>query len=200
MSITTAIAGATGNLGLSITRQFLSPTLKPHLSRIIALTRDPSSAKANELRNLGAEIRAVDSSSDDSLRTALEGADVVVNAIGSRSGDMKEKVLDAAVAVGAKVYFPSEFGVYVQSICSTLGQIADLQVSSDHRLNDFPGYEHSEWTTKRAHVERAKQLGAGKMKIISLYTGAFLEMIVSVSPLTFLLWVVLITKQSNSGI
>ena len=48
-------------------------------------------------------------------------------------------------------------------------------------MSDFPGFDHSEWDRKRAHVEFVEGLakGAGEsgheVKIISVYTGPFLE-------------------------
>ena len=49
---------------------------------------------------------------------------------------------------------------------------------SDHRFNDFPGFDHIEWDKKRKHVEYANELKEKKgidMKIISVYCGLFLE-------------------------
>ena len=70
-------------------------------------TRDASSAKAQELANLGAELHPFDGSFD----TFLAGVDVVVNTLsGSVAPEFKTGLLHALVRNGVKVYFPSEFG------------------------------------------------------------------------------------------
>ena len=46
----------------------------------------------------------------------------------------------------------------------------------DHRLNDFPGYDHHEWEVKRELAQEARVLAAeGKTKVIAVYNGIFLE-------------------------
>ncbi|TDL18394.1 NAD(P)-binding protein [Rickenella mellea] len=155
--VAVAIVGATGRLGNEMAREFLSPGFRPYFSTVSCLTRDTSAPIAASLAELGADIRPVDLEQIESLKVALKGADAVVNALGPAVGkDVLDNVADAAAAVGAKVYFPSEFG-------------------SDIRLNDFPGWEHPVWAKKRAHFERAKEIAPGKMKVIALYTGAILE-------------------------
>ena len=44
---------------------------------------------------------------------------------------------------------------------------------SDYRVLDFPGFEHEEWTGKRALNAEARALAQNKLKVISLMTGAF---------------------------
>lgn len=48
---------------------------------------------------------------------------------------------------------------------------------SDHRLNDFPGFDHEEWDKKRKHMAYATDLATkmGDVKVIAVYTGLFLE-------------------------
>lgn len=67
----------------------------------------------------------------------------------------------------------------------TLGFRIDLYRSAslthtlhrDHKLNDFPVYEHGEWTSKRVYAAETRALTKGtKTKVIALYTGIFLEM------------------------
>lgn len=63
-----------------------------------------------------------------------------------------------------------------------------LMLRRDHRLNDFPGFDHPEWDKKRAHIEFAEGLAkeaaeAGhEVKIISVYSGLFLEDALTVRP------------------
>lgn len=69
-------------------------------------TRDASSAKAQELAKLGAEIYSF----DDPLDTFLANADLVVNTLSSSvAPEFKTGLLHALVRNGVKVYFPSEF-------------------------------------------------------------------------------------------
>ena len=51
--------------------------------------------------------------------------------------------------------------------------------NSDHRTHDFPGWEGPEWEFKGQHVRKYRQLGAGKTRVISVYTGLFLEVLIS---------------------
>lgn len=53
-----------------------------------------------------------------------------------------------------------------------------LSCCSDHRLNDFPGYDHSAWIYKRQKdmKMREKVKASGKeMKIVAVYPSLFLE-------------------------
>ena len=42
-------------------------------------------------------------------------------------------------------------------------------------MNDFPGYEHDEWSSKRELAARFREKAKDK-KAIALYNGAFLEL------------------------
>ncbi|KAI5121372.1 hypothetical protein M0805_001185 [Coniferiporia weirii] len=158
-----AIAGATGRLGQVITETLLT-TFKPFFSRVIALTRDSSSSKAQDLAALGAELAEVrlDGGGEEivaQLRNAFQGVDIVVNVLGMTDALVKDVVAQEAIGAGAKVYFPSEFGI-------------------DHRANDFPGFDHEEWIKKRKHFSYATELAeqkGGNVKVIAVYTGLFLE-------------------------
>ena len=52
-------------------------------------------------------------------------------------------------------------------------------IISDRRLNDFPGWDDADWVFKGQHARKFRQLGAGKTRVISVYTGAFLEILLS---------------------
>ncbi|KAH7376637.1 hypothetical protein B0T11DRAFT_314911 [Plectosphaerella cucumerina] len=67
------VFGATGNQGGSVVDQFLSQAGW----QIRALTRDPSSAKAQALASRGAEVAHVDLDKPDTLPAALKGANAV---------------------------------------------------------------------------------------------------------------------------
>jgi len=151
-SITVAIAGGSGNIGFEITRAFLDPQYYPSkFGKVIVLTRNPASDKAKALEKHGAtlvEVGEVISSEN------LEGVDVVVNALThDASTEARDAVAKAAAEAKVKVYFPSEFGL-------------------DHRLN---GFEHPAWASKAAHDKLARDLSGGQTKVVSVYTGHFLE-------------------------
>ena len=64
----------------------------------------------------------------------------------------------------------------------------------DHRLNNFPGYEHEVWAHKREHAARARARvveNSGDMKIIAVYVGWFMEEAIRVR--NFLLTLLTIT-------
>ena len=84
---------------------------------MIVLTRNANSPAALELAVQGAEIIKVtfdDGDPEDvaTLKHALVGIDVVVNAIASSpvAASGMKVLVKAAVEAGVRVYFPSEFG------------------------------------------------------------------------------------------
>lgn len=97
-------------LGLHVAHVFLSAAFRPsQVNRVVVLTRDASSAKVKELQSLGAEI--YDGTID---AKALQGIDVVVNTYSQYSPtEVSENLAKAAADAGVKVYFPSEYGMYV---------------------------------------------------------------------------------------
>ncbi|KAJ3528234.1 hypothetical protein NM208_g5202 [Fusarium decemcellulare] len=70
---TIAVVGATGNQGSSVAKTFLS-TPGWHVR---ALTRDPSSKKAQALKDLGAELVQAELEDIDSLTKAFQGAHAI---------------------------------------------------------------------------------------------------------------------------
>jgi len=150
-----AIAGITGNLGQAITPIFLS-SYKVYFPTIIGLVRDPTSPAAKSLAAAGVEIRKVSEDDANSVVQALQGVDILVNALGSKAAAFKGVVAEATVKADVKVYFLSEFGI-------------------DHQTNPFPGYEHHEWTHKAQLDKQARALAGDKVKVIALYNAPFLE-------------------------
>lgn len=45
------------------------------------------------------------------IRHAFQGVDVVVNAVNTSSTRIKDIIAEAAIEEGARIYFPSEFGM-----------------------------------------------------------------------------------------
>lgn len=50
---------------------------------------------------------------------------------------------------------------------------------SDHRVADFSGYEHPEWAGKKRLAAETRKLAQGKTKVIAVYSGVFVEFLVS---------------------
>ncbi|RPD57576.1 NAD(P)-binding protein [Lentinus tigrinus ALCF2SS1-7] len=148
---TAAILGGTGDLGMHISRIFLTE-YREHFPTVRITIREPSIPKAQELAKLGAELYKT----SDSFDEVLSGVDVVVNALPTSIPEEAKKQLLAAIArANPEVYFLSEFG-------------------ADWRLNEFDGYEHSEWRRKRvilANTEAALQ--GTQTKRILLFNGNF---------------------------
>jgi len=119
--------------------------------------RDTGSDSARLLAEQGAELRQVNPTEPvPSFARAFEGVDIVVNLVGTAPLEYYDALFEGALKSGVKVYFPPEFG-------------------SDHRLNDFPGWDDVLWLAKEKHVHKAREIAKGKVKIIALYTGLFLE-------------------------
>lgn len=157
-----AIAGATGQLGMTVSETFLDKKYKPFFSSVVCFTRDPKSEKSKALAAKGAVLRKVDiaspHSSESDIVETLQGvaADIVVSSLGINDADAANKLVRAAVQAGVKAYFPSEFG-------------------GDHWKNDFPGFEHEEWVHKKKHMSYAREYAKDKLRIISVYNGMLLE-------------------------
>ncbi|KAH9922257.1 uncharacterized protein B0H18DRAFT_1018780 [Fomitopsis serialis] len=158
-SYTVALVGATGGLGKEVANVFLT-SYKPFFSRVVVTARDITTADAKALAEKGSElvqINPVDPVA--SLGRAFEGVDAVVSLVGKAPTEFRDAVGEAAIKSGAKVYFPTEYG-------------------SDHRINDFPGWDDPDWLFKGQHARKYRQLGASKTKVVSLYNGLFLEILI----------------------
>jgi len=144
------ISGATGGLGPHFVKAFLAEPTRQHIAKLTVLTRNPTSATAQELAKLGANVEAY----QEPATKQFQGVDVYISTIGpGTNGDghfAKQDLMEAAAAAGVKVYIPSEFG-------------------NDHRIRDFP---HPEWDAKGAHQVSARKTN---MKVIAVYVGLFLE-------------------------
>ncbi|KAI0745962.1 hypothetical protein C8Q76DRAFT_765012 [Earliella scabrosa] len=151
---TIAIFGATGDIGFPASRVFLEE-FPASFPTVRVVTRDPAAPKAQELAKKGAELHSI----DEPLDNLLTGVDVVVNCLPTAiSDEYKTELTNASIRNGVKVFFLSEYGI-------------------DYNLNDFPIYEHKEWTRKRKWATETRALMKGtNIKVIALVTGTFLEM------------------------
>jgi len=155
--ITVAIIGATGNVGTPLIKTLLSKEYHPEkVAKVLFFSRDPASAKAKELVALGAE--AVQSAGNSISADQLKGVDVLVAATPtSLTTEDKNAFAKAAVDAGVKVYFAPEYG-------------------SD---TSFSKVKHTFFTDRQRHLEDARKIGQGRLKVIALSTGAFLEYLLS---------------------
>ncbi|KAM0274941.1 hypothetical protein ACHAQH_007709 [Verticillium albo-atrum] len=147
-STVVAIAGGTGNLGSKVVRELLSEHLRPRFRELILLARSESE-KTREFKSKGATVRVY---SEDDLKPALEGVDVLINTVGPTGHHFKEKLLRALPQSSVKVYFPSEFGV-------------------DHYVHDFA---HDEWDAKKKHFRLTEEL-IPEVRVCRVFAGLFLE-------------------------
>jgi len=164
-----AIAGAAGHLGQHIAAAFLSAPFQDAFSRIILLSRSEqgsSSPLAKYKSHSKVIFRQYD---EEDPQSALDGVQILVNAVGATGHDFKEKLLRALPGSGIRVYFPSEFGV-------------------DHYVHDFP---HGEWDKKKKHDALAREI-VPDVKVCRVFCGLFLED--SIGP-----WFGLNTKHGKYG-
>ncbi|KAG8946363.1 hypothetical protein FRC04_011909 [Tulasnella sp. 424] len=155
--ISIAIAGATGDLGRRVARRFLSSQYYPsQVAEVKFFTRNASSAASQELIGLG--VKAIDSGIS---AENFKGVDVFVSVLGEATslGD-RNAYVKAAAEAGVKVYIPTEFGI-------------------DHRKMPF---EHPIWELKLAHDTYARSVSDGKLKVVSIFVGLFLDDTFPVGP------------------
>jgi len=148
-----AIAGGTGSLGSHITTALLSPQFRSSFKEVRLLTQNTASEKAQSFAAKGAKTFGVNYTDEQTVLSAIHGADVLINALGGSVAGFPAKNALLAAALkdgGIKVYIPSEFGI-------------------DHRSNDF---EHLEWSKKKDHAAKARQ---SNMKVCQVYCGLFME-------------------------
>jgi len=97
-----ALIGIKGNLGYKVFPELLS---SPTISKIRVLSRKLRSTSRGDPKVLDFQVNYHDPTS---LKRALVGVDVVINAMGTE-GDFqlaKRNLIDAAAKAGVKVYFP----------------------------------------------------------------------------------------------
>ncbi|OJK02121.1 hypothetical protein ASPACDRAFT_58494 [Aspergillus aculeatus ATCC 16872] len=97
-----AIAGASGNLGPSIVQALVDAGIE-----VTVLTRQDSN---KTIDNNKVKVIPVDYDSRESLETALQGQDVVVDSRAILPSESTIRLIDAAIAAGVTRFIPSEFG------------------------------------------------------------------------------------------
>jgi uncharacterized protein YbjT (DUF2867 family) len=109
-----AIAGGTGKLGQHITTALLSPQFNPSFKEIRLLTANTSSEVAKSFAAKGAKTIGVNYSDEQSILSAIHGADVLINSLGGSVAGFpaKNALMEAAIKDGGiKLYLPSEYGI-----------------------------------------------------------------------------------------
>ncbi|GAA5874297.1 hypothetical protein JCM1840_000626 [Sporobolomyces johnsonii] len=155
-----ALVGATGLVGSALLSYFLTALSSEKISTLRILTSSPSSPKLDDARGTnGVDIVQVRYADEASLERSLQGADVLVSAMGAsetkegRYEDNKQRLLDAALKAGVKVYVPSEWG-------------------TDHNTAAGKTVESPIFFNKRHHHEEAEKRG---LQVIAVYNALILE-------------------------
>jgi len=109
------IAGPTGQLGKPVTEAFLNKKIQV---KILSRPENKDQRKATDIHNFqekGAIV--VEASLDDieSLKTALQGVDVVVSTLSGAGIEPQLNLVRAAAAAGVKRFVPSEFGCDIEA-------------------------------------------------------------------------------------
>ncbi|EED12198.1 conserved hypothetical protein [Talaromyces stipitatus ATCC 10500] len=100
-----AVVGASGSVGRFVVKALLEENFQ-----VTGVTRETSKATLPEgVRHVKTDYSAA------SLQEAFKGQDAVVGAIGSitpgEALTLQKPLIDAAIAAGVKVFFPSEYGI-----------------------------------------------------------------------------------------
>ncbi|KAH9813765.1 NmrA-like family-domain-containing protein [Melampsora americana] len=151
-----AIAGATGSLGQFVTAAFLNTPFRGSFQEVRILTRNPDTPVVQEFQKAGATVIQVDFTSKERLEAALKGVTIVVDVLGGKgdTNQQKDLLLDVIAGIDSvKYYIPSEFGIDTRHV-----QFKDPTI---------------EWNLKINREKKAR--GLGKFRVISIFTGLFLE-------------------------
>jgi len=151
---TIAIAGCTGALGSQITTTILSPEYRSKYNSIVLFSRKATEQTQKWTSQGATHITLGDSPSASDLKSALEGVNILVNAINTSGASLRDTLVKILPETEVKLYFPSEFGV-------------------DHMLHDF---SMREWDGKKLHLKLAREIcePAG-IKVCRVFIGLFLE-------------------------
>lgn len=99
--------------GPNVVRAFLEPSVHPsQVNRVVVFTRTATSAAAQGLKDLGAEVIEGAPTVE-----GFKGIDVFVSVLNDRvPTDARDAYTQAAIEAGVKVYFPNDFVAYVFSM------------------------------------------------------------------------------------
>jgi uncharacterized protein YbjT (DUF2867 family) len=136
-----ALAGATGNLGLSVLEALLSENF-----RVTVLSRiGGNSSKLTSHSNL--TIMEVDFKSTESLVAALQGVEVVISCLATLAIGCQNPLIDASVAAGVRRFIPAEFGMDSRNpLCAVLPVCVPkvgTQKYLQEKVNSNPGFSYT---------------------------------------------------------
>ncbi|KAA8643990.1 hypothetical protein EYZ11_006583 [Aspergillus tanneri] len=157
---TVAVFGATGQVGSAVLQALVH--CKEQSFDIIAFV-SPTSALEVKGELSRVDVKRIDllKATEEELAGALQGADVVVSALGGSTLHKQRLIQDAAAIAGVRRFYPSEFG---------MRQVAWL-----------PGpeaYVHPVWALKMKTVEEAMKhpaIKAGRMSYTIVGCGEFYD-------------------------
>ncbi len=151
------VAGATGNLGLRITKALCNNN-----AQVRAIVRPSSeAAKITTLENLGVQIYKVDDWTVEEIKVACEGVSCVVSVLaGLREVviDAQKVLLDAAIAAGVPRFIPSDYSL------------------------DFTNFSPGENRNLDLRREFHKYLDQTSIASTSIFNGAFADLLVEQMP------------------
>ncbi|GAA6036411.1 hypothetical protein JCM8097_001707 [Rhodosporidiobolus ruineniae] len=155
-----ALVGATGLVGSALLSSFVDAVQSSRIASLRILTASPSSPKLSAAKEVkGVEVREIAYSDAKSLEKALQGVEVLVSAMGAsetsqgRYQENKERLVEAAVKAGVKVYVPSSWG-------------------TDFRGKNQEVIQSPMFANKIHHHEDAQKRG---LQVLEIYNGLILE-------------------------
>ncbi|KAH7113713.1 hypothetical protein B0J11DRAFT_541151 [Dendryphion nanum] len=98
--INVMLIGANGTLGAPVLQEFVKSSFQ-----VTLLSREESKSAFPP----GIPVRKANHNDLDSLKSSMEGQDVVISMIGLGTADIQQKIIDSAIAAGVKRFIPSEF-------------------------------------------------------------------------------------------
>lgn len=137
MKNTILVAGGTGNLGGRIIRDLIKRG-----ARVRATVRQETEPeKTDKLKQLGAEVIAVDTSNAEELKRACEGASCIVSALSGLRGvivDAQMQLVEAAIAAGVPRFIPSDFAADFTRLAEGDNRNFDLRKEFHKTLDKSP--------------------------------------------------------------
>ncbi len=165
------VAGATGDLGLRITKALIA-----RQARVCALVRRNTALdKLQRIRATGAEVVEVDFTDVSQAAKTLSGALCVVSALAGLRDvivDTQTALLDAAVKAGVPRFIPSDYSVDFTKLPVGSNRNFDLRREFHQRLECAP------------------------IAATSIYNGAFTEILLGPAPIILWKWKKILYWQS----
>jgi len=141
MALSVIVVGASGNFGPSIVQALISH--KASLNRVAILSAPEKKDKFTKYESQGIEV-VVGSYTDAS---SYKGFDVVISLAGNAIMIDQPKMIDSAIAAGARHFIPSEFGADIgQTPFLTERYFRDKHLTRNHlrgKAKEVPGFKYT---------------------------------------------------------